>query len=62
MKYCTNGSKSVARRTFNPDGQMLKEEALEIKKHLNKDEFLTSTASIGWLENGKYRMAIENKE
>ena len=41
---------------------MLKEEALEIKKHLNNDDFLTTTASNGWLEKGKYRMALEKKE
>ena len=32
------------------DGKMLKEEALEIKKNLNNDEFLSFTASNGWLE------------
>ena len=49
MKYCTNGSKSVLRRTFILMEEALEEEeALEIKKHLKNDEFLTFTASNGW--------------
>ena len=31
----------------------VEKEAVEIKKHLNNDEFLTSTASNGWLEKWK---------
>ena len=55
MKYCTNGSKSVVRRTFILMGEeaLEEEEALEIKKHLNIDEFLTFTASNGWQEKWK---------
>ena len=40
---------------------MLKEEALEIKKHLNNDEFLTFTASNGWLEKWKISYGIREK-
>ena len=40
---------------------MLKEEALEIKKHLNNDEFLTFTASNGWLEKWKISYDIREK-
>ena len=41
---------------------MLKEDALEIKKYLNNDEFLTFThPKDGW-KTGKYRMALEKKE
>ena len=40
---------------------MLKEEAVEIKKHLNNDEFLTFAASNGWLEKWKILYAIREK-
>ena len=33
-----------------PDGPMLEEEAMEIKKCLDKAEFKNTTASNGWLE------------
>ena len=36
-----------------PDGPMLKEEAMEIKKCLDKVEFKNFTASNGWLEKWK---------
>ena len=49
-----------------PDGQILKEEALEIKKKkktFENDEFLTFTASKeNACENGKYCIALEKKE
>ena len=44
-----------------PDGQMLKEEALEIKKHLNNDKFLTFAASNGWLGKWKISYGITEK-
>ena len=44
-----------------PDEQMLKEEALEIKKHLNNDEYLTVTASNRWLEKSKILYGIREK-
>ena len=44
-----------------PDGQMLKEEALEIKVHLNNDEVLTFTASNRWLEKWKISYGIREK-
>ena len=40
---------------------MLKEEAVEIKKHLNNEEFLIFTASNGWLEKWKILYAIREK-
>ena len=40
---------------------MLKEEALEIKKHLNNYEFLAFTASSGWLEKWKISYGIREK-
>ena len=44
------------------DGQMLKEEALEIKKkHLNADKFLTFEASNGWLEKWKISYGFREK-
>ena len=36
-----------------PDGPMLKEEAMKIKKWLDKVEFKNFTASTGWLEKWK---------
>ena len=41
--------KTSCEENIYPDGQILKEEALEIRKHLNNDEFLTFTASNCWL-------------
>ena len=40
---------------------MLKEEALEIKKHLNSDKFLIFTAFNGWLEKWKISYGIKEK-
>ena len=40
---------------------MLKEEALEIKVHLNNDEVLTFTASNRWLEKWKISYGIREK-
>ena len=40
---------------------MLKEEVLEIKKHLNNDEFLTFFTSNGWLEKWKISYGIREK-
>ena len=40
---------------------MLKEEALEIKKHLNNYEFLAFIASNGWLEKWKIWYGIRKK-
>ena len=40
---------------------MLKEQALEIKKHLNNYEFLAFTASSGWLEKWKISYGIREK-
>ena len=41
---------------------MLKEEALEIEKHLNSEEFLTFTASNAWLEKWKISYGIKEKK
>ena len=43
------------------DGQILKEEALQIKKHLNNDQFLIFKHPKDGCENVKYRMALEKK-
>ena len=40
---------------------MLTEEAWDIKKHLNNDEFLTVTAYNGWLEKWKILYGIREK-
>ena len=40
---------------------MLTEEAWDIKKHLNNDEFLTVTAYSGWLEKWKILYGIREK-
>ena len=53
--------KKCCEANIYPDGQMLKEEALEIKKHLNNDEFLNFTASNGWLEKWKISYGIREK-
>ena len=53
--------KKCCEANIYPDGQMLKEEALEIKKHLNNDEFLTFTASNGWLGKWKISYGIREK-
>ena len=53
--------KKCCEANIYPDGQMLKEEALEIKKHLNNDEFLTFTASYGWLGKWKISYGIREK-
>ena len=44
-----------------PDWEMLKEEALEIEKHLNSEEFLTFTASNTWSEKWKISYGIREK-
>ena len=41
---------------------MLKEEALEIEKHLNSEELLTFTASNAWLEKWKISYGIREKK
>ena len=41
--------KKCCKGNIYPGGQILKEEALEIKEHLNNNEFLTFTESNGWL-------------
>ena len=53
--------KKCCEANIYPDGQMLKEEALEIKKHLDNDEFSTFTASNGWLEKWKISYGIREK-
>ena len=50
--------KKCCEANIYPDGQMLKEDALETKKHLNNDELLTFTASSGWLEKWKISYGI----
>ena len=53
--------KKCCQANIYPDGQMLKEKSFEIKKHLNNDEFLTFTASNGWLERWKISYSIREK-
>ena len=53
--------KNCCEANIYPDGQMLKEEALEIKKHLNNDDFLTFAAANGWLEKWKISYGIREK-
>ena len=53
--------KKCCEANIYPDGQMLKEEALEIKKHLNNDQFLTCTVSNRWLEKWKILYGIGEK-
>ena len=53
--------KTSCEENIYPDGQILKEEALEIKKHLNNDEFLTFTASNYWLGTWKISYGIREK-
>ena len=53
--------KKCCEANIYPDGQMLKGEVLKIKKYLNNDEFLTFTASNGWLENWKISHGIREK-
>ena len=45
-----------------PDGPMLKEKAMGIKKGLDKVEIKNFTASNGWLEKSKIHMAYEKEK
>ena len=45
-----------------PDGPMLKEEAMEIKKCLDKVEFKNFTASNGWLEKWKISYGVRERK
>ena len=45
-----------------PDRQMLKEEAIEIKKRLGKVEFKNFTASNGWLEKWKISYGVRERK
>ena len=45
-----------------PDGPMLKEEAMEIKKCLEKVEFKNFTASNGWLEKCKISYGVRERK
>ena len=47
---------------INPDGPMLKEEAMEIKKCLDKVEFKNFTASNGWLEKWKISYGVRERK
>ena len=61
MKYCTNGLKSVARRTLVLIDKCWKKKPWKLKKHLNNDEFLTFTLSKGWLDKWKISYGIREK-
>ena len=61
MKYCTNGLKSVARRTLVLTDKCWKKKPWKLKKHLNNDEFLTFTLSNGWFEKWKISYGIREK-
>ena len=45
-----------------PDGPMLKEEAMETKKCLDKVKFKNFTASIGWLEKWKISYGVRERK
>ena len=45
-----------------PDGPMLKEEAMETKKCLDKVKFENFTASIGWLEKWKISYGVRERK
>ena len=45
-----------------PDGPMLKKEAMEIKKCLDKVEFKNFTASNGWLEKWKISYGVRKRK
>ena len=45
-----------------PDGPMLKEEAMEIKKCFDKVEFKIFTASNGWLEKWKISYGVRERK
>ena len=47
---------------FYPDESMLKEEAMEIKKCLEKVEFKNFTASNGWLEKWKISYGVRERK
>ena len=47
---------------FYPDGPMLKKEAMEIKKCLEKVEFKNFTASNGWLEKCKISYGVRERK
>ena len=44
-----------------PDGSLLQEEAMEIKRRLNKEEFPGFTASNGWLDSWKQTYGVREK-
>ena len=44
-----------------PDGPLLQEEAMEIKRRLNKEEFAGFTPSNGWLDSWKQIYGVREK-
>ena len=44
-----------------PDGPLLQEEAMEIKRRLDKEEFAGFTASNGWLDSWKQKYGMREK-
>ena len=44
-----------------PDGPLLQEEAMEIKRRLDKEEFAGFTASNGWLDSWKQTYRVREK-
>ena len=54
--------KKCCAASFYPDGPMLKKEAMEIKKCLEKVEFKNFTASNGWLEKCKISYGVRERK
>ena len=44
-----------------PDGPLLQEEAMEIKRRLEKEKFASFTASNGWLDSWKQTYGVREK-
>ena len=59
MKFCTNGKCTSAK--VYPDGSLLQEEAMVIKRRLGKGEFAGFTASNGWLDSWKQAYGVREK-
>ena len=61
MKFCTIGMEKCTSANVYPDGPLVQEEAMEIKRRLGKDEFAGFTASNGWLDSWKQIYRVREK-
>ena len=74
FKKCCHGKYHIINETFYnwygkctsakvyPDGPLLQEEAMEIKRRLDKEKFAGFTASSGWLDSWKQTYGMREKK